>query len=127
MPPARIAVRVLNGTMITGLGAQTRADLQRVGFLVPETAGNTPVKDFKETVVRYGPGREDSARTVAAALPGADLRLMETLGDRIEVVVGQKHPTAKKVTVKETAVPAPSASPTASPTAKTATQNICKK
>ncbi|WP_371780636.1 LCP family protein [Streptosporangium subroseum] len=127
VPPARIAVRVLNGTMITGLGAQTRADLQRVGFLVPETPGNTPVKDFKETVVRYGPGREDSARTVAAALPGADLRLMETLGDRIEVVVGQKHPTAKKVTVKETAVPAPSASPTASPTAKTATQNICKK
>ena len=84
------------------------------------------MKHFKETVVRYGPGREDSARTVAAALPGAELRLMETLGDRIEVVVGQT-PAAKKVTVKETAVPAPSASPTASPTAKTATQNICKK
>jgi LCP family protein required for cell wall assembly len=127
VPPARIAVKVLNGTMITGLGAQTRADLQKVGFLVPETAGNTPVKDFQETVVRYGPGREDSARTVAAALSGADLRLVETLGNRIEVVVGQKHPEARKVTVEEpVATPAPSASPVASPTAKTATQNICK-
>jgi len=125
--PSRIALTVLNGTTITGLGAQTRADLQKAGFLVPETAGNTPRKDFDKTVIRYGPGREDSARTVAAALPGADLRPLENLGDKIEVVVGRKHERAKKVTVKETAAPTPAATPTATPTAKTATDNICKK
>ncbi len=126
--PSRISLRVLNGTTITGLGAQTRADLQRVGFLVPETPGNTPQKDFEKTVIRYGPGREDSARTVAAALPGAELRPLESLGDRIEVVVGRKHAPAKKVTVKETAAsPTPSATPAATPTARTATDNICKK
>ncbi|MFF5108756.1 LCP family protein [Streptosporangium sp. NPDC000509] len=125
--PSRIALTVLNGTTITGLGAQTRADLQRVGFLVPEIPGNTPQKDFDKTVIRYGPGREDSAHTVAAALPGADLRPVESLGDKIEVVVGRKHERAKKVTVQETAAPTAAATPTATPTARTATDNICKK
>ncbi|MFI6451575.1 LCP family protein [Streptosporangium amethystogenes] len=128
VPPARISLRVLNGTTIKGLGAQTRTELQKVGFLVPETAGNTPQKGFERTVVRYGPGREDSARTVTAALPGAESRRVESLGDAIEVVVGLKHESPKKVTVKETAAPAtPAASPSATPTARTATENICKK
>ncbi|MCG5218346.1 LCP family protein [Streptosporangium sp. KLBMP 9127] len=124
VPPERIAVQVLNGTGITGRGAATKADLIKAGFRVPGTPGNTARTDYKETVVRYGAGREDSARTVAAALPGADLRQVDDLGDRIEVIVGKKYPGAKKVTVKEAA---PKPDPTATPTTKTATQNICKK
>lgn len=128
VPPARISLRVLNGTTIPGLGAQSRDELRKAGFLVPETAGNTSQKDFDKTVIRYGPGREDSARTVAAALPGADLREVGSLGDAIEVVVGRKHAPAKKVTVKPTAAPtAPAASPSVTPAARTATENICKK
>lgn len=126
--PSRIVLTVLNGTTITGLGAQTRAELQRAGFLVPDAPGNTPQKDFDKTVIRYGPGREDSARTVAAALPGADLRPLESLGDKIEVIAGRKHAPAKKVTVKEAAAsPTPAATPAATPTTRTATDNICKK
>ncbi|GAA2889028.1 LCP family protein [Streptosporangium fragile] len=127
VPPARIAVKVLNGTTITGLGARTRADLQKIGFMVPDAPGNTSKKDFDKTVIRYGPGREDSARTVAAALPGAELRLVDSVGDGIEVIVGSKYAGAKKVTVKDAAAASPSATPSATPTARTATQNICKK
>ncbi len=127
VPPSRISVKVLNGTLIRGLGARTRTDLQKAGFLVPEPAGDTRERDHQKTLIRYGPGREDSVRTLSAALPGADVRLVDTLGDRIEVVVGQKYPGAKKVTVKETPEPAPTATPSALPTARTATQNICKK
>ncbi|GGS90918.1 LytR family transcriptional regulator [Planobispora rosea] len=126
VPPSRIAVKVLNGTLITGLGGRTRDDLLKAGFLVPEPAGDTQRRDHDKTVIRYGPGREDSARTLAAALPGADVRPIEDLGDRIEVIVGRKHPQVKKVTVEE-AAPTPAASPVATPTARTATQNICKK
>nr|BFE86629.1 hypothetical protein GCM10020093_092300 [Planobispora longispora] len=112
VPPSRIAVKVLNGTLITGLGARTRQDLLDAGFLVPEPAGDTQRRDHKETVIRYGPGREDSARTLAAALPGADVRPIEELGDRIEVIVGEKRPQVKKVTVKEAApTPPPPLSP----------------
>ncbi|MBB2909668.1 LCP family protein required for cell wall assembly [Streptosporangium becharense] len=127
VPPSRISLRVLNGTTIAGLGARARTDLQKVGFLVPDAAGDTPQKDFTKTVVRHGPGREDSARTVAAALPGAELRPVDSLGDGIEVVVGSGYTPAKKVTVKEPAAASPSATPSATPTARTATQNICKK
>ncbi|WP_326820150.1 LCP family protein [Streptosporangium sp. NBC_01756] len=127
VPPARISVRVLNGTLITGLGARARADLLKAGFLVPETAGDTQQRDHDKTVIRYGTGREDSARTLAAALPGADVRAVGNIGDRIEVIAGQKYSGAKKVTVAEAAAPTASPSATATPAARTATQNICKK
>ncbi|MCT9928795.1 LCP family protein [Planotetraspora sp. A-T 1434] len=132
IPPGRIAVRVLNGTLITGLGAKTKAALVAAGFMVPSTPGDTAQRDFANTVVRYPPSRLDSARTVAAAIPGAELR--ERPGaNGIEVVVGQKNNTVKKVTVAATT---PAVSPTgtssspestAPPIARTATQNICKK
>ncbi|MFF5211387.1 LCP family protein [Streptosporangium sp. NPDC000396] len=127
VPPSRIAVRVLNGTLITGLGSRTRADLQKAGFLVPEAAGDTRERDHEKTVIRYGPGREDSARTLAAALPGAEVRQVDGIGDRVEVIVGRKYPGAKKVTVEETPKPTQTPTSTSLPTAKTATENICKK
>ncbi|GAT65124.1 LCP family protein [Planomonospora sp. ID91781] len=130
VPPSRISLKVLNGTTVTGLGARARDALLKAGFLVPQAAGNTQRRDHDAPVVRYGPGREDSARTVAAALPGAELRLAEELGDGIEVIVGRKYSGVREVAVTETSTtpttPA-SAAPTASPTARTATQNICKK
>ncbi|MFF0244510.1 LCP family protein [Streptosporangium sandarakinum] len=136
VPPSRISVKVLNGTTTPGLGARVRGELQGAGFMVPAAAGNTPEKDHDGTVVRYGPGREDSARTVAAALHGAETRQVDDLGDRIEVVVGRRYPGVRKVTVDEAAAPsatssaAPSAgpsAPSATPAARTATENICKK
>ncbi|MCW2881247.1 MAG: Transcriptional regulator-like protein [Sphaerisporangium sp.] len=124
--PSRIVVRVVNGTAITGLGARAKTDLRKVGFQVPAAPGDTSTRDATNTVVRYPAGREDSARTVAAAIPGADLRQADVQG--IEVVVGTKYSGTKKVTVKETTA-SPSTTPSASgtPVAKTATQNICKK
>ncbi|WP_235557937.1 LCP family protein [Sphaerimonospora mesophila] len=123
IPPERIAVRVLNGTTINGLGARTKTALVAAGFQVPSTPGNTAKHDFENTVVRYPPGREDSARTVAAAFPGAELREQPDVSG-IEVVLGQRNNTVKKVTVAATATPSPTTSPT--PSARTATQNICK-
>ncbi|GLW05395.1 LytR family transcriptional regulator [Microtetraspora sp. NBRC 13810] len=124
VPPERIAIKVLNGTGITGRGASTKADLLKAGFLVPAEPGDTATTDYARTVIRYGPGREDSAATVAAALPGAELREVASVGSRIEVIVGREYPGAKKVTVKEPGSAA--ATPTATPTARTATQNICR-
>ncbi|MFI7031088.1 LCP family protein [Microbispora rosea] len=128
IPPGRISVKVLNGTLITGLGATTKARLVEAGFMVPSPPGDTARRDFATTVIRYPPGREDSARTVAAAIPGAELREQPDVTG-IEVVVGQKNHDVKKVTVAAPAGSAASASPTpqATPSARTATQNICKK
>ncbi|MEW9527089.1 LCP family protein [Microbispora sp. NPDC049125] len=122
IPPERIAVRVLNGTLITGLGARTKTALVAAGFQVPSTPGDTARRDFGNTIVRYPPGRADSARTVAAAFPGSEMREQDVAG--IEVVVGQKNHDVKKVTV---AAATPTAGAVATPAARTATQNICKK
>ncbi|MFC6080825.1 LCP family protein [Sphaerisporangium aureirubrum] len=124
VPPSRIAVRVVNGTAVTGLGARAKADLIEAGFQVPEPPGDTSRRTYEKTVVRYPAGREDSARTVAAAIPGSELRQAEVTG--VEVIVGRSYDGAKKVTVKE-ASPGASPSPSGPPVAKTATQNICKK
>ncbi|WP_240808803.1 LCP family protein [Microbispora catharanthi] len=128
IPPGRISVKVLNGTLITGLGATTKARLVEAGFMVPSSPGDTARRDFTTTVIRYPPGREDSARTVAAAIPGAELREQPDVTG-IEVVVGQKNHDVKKVTVAAPEGSATPATPTpqATPSARTATQNICKK
>nr|WP_062335342.1 LCP family protein [Herbidospora sakaeratensis] len=121
VPPNRIRLTVLNGTLVTGLGGRTRDALLGAGFLVPEQAGDTGRRDYKNTVVRYAAGREDSARTVAAALPGSEMRQVDVEG--IEVIIGTENHEVEKVTVP-TAAPTPSKAPT--PAARTATQNICK-
>ncbi|GII53266.1 LytR family transcriptional regulator [Planotetraspora thailandica] len=121
--PGRIAVRVLNGTLITGLGARTKAALLDAGFMVPSAPGDVPERDFTNTVIRYPAGREDSARTVAAAIPGAELRERDDVKG-VEVVVGQKNHTVKKVKMPAEEESTPK--PTQTPTARTATQNICK-
>lgn len=123
IPPSRIMLRVYNGTDIAGLGARTRQELIDAGFLVPSPAGNTAT-EYERTVIRYAPGREDSARTVAAAIPGAEVRQADIEG--VEVIVGRRHPGVRRVTVAE---PTPAATPGASPSpsARTATQNICRR
>ncbi|WP_214320927.1 LCP family protein [Nonomuraea sediminis] len=123
IPPERIAVKVTNGTLITGLGARTKQALLSAGFQVPGQPGNKPAKDHKQTIVRYGPGREDSARTVAAAIPGSQLKQADVSG--IEVLVGSDQPKIHKVKVAATPDTTPTTSTT--PTTKTASQNICKK
>ncbi|MDA0635353.1 LCP family protein [Nonomuraea sp. MCN248] len=117
--PDQVTVKVLNGTLISGLGARTRTALIAYGFRVPDDAGNTKRKDYKKTVVRHAAGQEAAARAVAAAIPGADLRQADV--DGIEVVLGADQPKVAKPRTS------PSAKPSATPTAETATQNICKK
>ncbi len=115
--PEQVTLKVLNGTLITGLGARTRTALLAYGFKVPDTAGNTGRKDYKKTLVRYGAGQEGAARTVAAVIPGAELRKADIKG--IEVVTGSDQLKVAK--------PKATPTPAATPKAETATETICKK
>jgi LCP family protein required for cell wall assembly len=123
VPPSQIDVRVVNGVGTLGLAAKAARDLHKVGFgttVVPGARHGTTT-----TVIQYGPGREDSAKTLKAAIPGARLKAVSSLGSRLQVIVGTSWPAPKQVKV----APTPSASPAggAHPiNAKTATQNLCK-
>ncbi|MGV9304858.1 MULTISPECIES: LCP family protein [unclassified Nonomuraea] len=123
VPAKDITVRVLNGTLITGLGARTKAGLVAYGFKVPDEPGNTPRKDFATTVVRYAPDQAEAAKTVAAAIPGAELKESDIKG--IEVVAGRDQPKIRKPASATT--PSVSPSPESTPDTRTARENICKK
>ncbi|MDH2424002.1 LCP family protein [Sphaerisporangium sp. TRM90804] len=124
IPPSRIAVRVVNGTDIDGLGARARADLRKAGFLVPLEPVTTGTR-YENTVIRYPAGREDSARTLASAVPGAETRQADVPG--VEIILGATYKGTGKVTVKPSTGTTSTPSAAATPVARTATQNICKK
>jgi LCP family protein required for cell wall assembly len=115
--PERIRVAVFNGSGVQGLGLRAADDHPEVGFLVrtPETRG----AGAAGTVVRHGPERADSARTVAAALPGATIELDTELGGVVEVVVGSAYDGAQAVTVTGPSQAPPPGMP-AEPTTATA-------
>ncbi|MDT7539197.1 MAG: hypothetical protein QOI82_2782 [Actinomycetota bacterium] len=114
--PGSIRVHVYNGSSVNGLARKADSDLTSVGFQTvgtPESRGTGATA----TVIRYGPSKTDSARTVAAAIPGATLEAAPDLGNVIEVVVGSSYNGAKLVKVTGT----PAGSPAASPTPKVVT------
>jgi LCP family protein required for cell wall assembly len=123
--PANIQVHVLNGVGTPGLARNAAGDLRKAGFnpvVVPGTANRL---GLQQTVIQYGPARADSARTLAAAIPGAKLKRLPGLGDRIQVIVGSSWTGARKVQVAGPGQQAPAPNGQ-NVTARTATQNICK-
>ena len=120
IPPGSIAVSVLNAAGRQGLAGQTAASLSAVGFRIAKT-GNAPAgTSAGVTVVRYGPTRSDSARTLAAAVPGAVLQLDNSLGSSLQLLVGTNYHGVRRVVVAS-----PSAGAHANLQIRTASQDIC--
>ena len=121
--PGAIRIRVFNGTETQGLGRKAAADLTKVGFILVEAPGNRGV-GTKQTVVRHGPSKADSARTLSAAIPGSITQEDPTLGRTLEVVVGSDYSGARAVTVKPPAS-RPTAGATTPPKPRTAAEDPC--
>ncbi|HUR14126.1 MAG TPA: LCP family protein [Mycobacteriales bacterium] len=119
--PGSIRVRVFNGSGVTGLARKAFEDLGSVGFATTGTPGNRG-SDATQTTVFYGPTKADSAKTLAAAIPGAVLQEDPNLQRTLEVVVGSGYTGAKAVTVTG-AAPTATASP--APKLRTAQDDIC--
>jgi len=118
--PGQVHVKVLNGTATAGLGGRASNDLATLGFAIAAPAGNAPVQVGTATVISYDPRYDQSAKTVAAAIPGATLKSVSGLGRTIQVTVGSSYAGAHKVTVSST-----STSPSSTGKARTAAQDIC--
>jgi LCP family protein required for cell wall assembly len=121
--PESVRVKVLNGAGISGLGRRAAGDLEGVGFQIvgaPENRGTSQ----QGTVVLHGPDRADSARTLAAAIPGATTELDPTLTRTLEVVVGASYEGAQPVTVTG-AAPAEQEPAASAPPVVTAAADPC--
>lgn len=98
VPAGSITVNVLNGTGVTGKARSAADSLSAVGFNIA-TTGNASGGTYPKSIVRYGPSRADSARTLAAAVPGSVLEPEASLGSQLTLIVGQNFTGAKKVTI----------------------------
>ena len=105
--PAQITVDVLNGTGTTGLAGTVADALRGQGFGIG-TVGNEP-GTVNESVVRFGPGAEEQARTLAAAVPGAVLEPSGAMGAAVQLVIGPGYSTVVPVQIGVPAAPEPAA------------------
>ncbi len=122
--PRSVRVSVLNGAGVAGLGRTAATDLARAGFVVVGAPGNSGT-GATGTVIRYGPTRAESARTLAAALTGSTLQADPALGSTVEVVVGSTYAGVVGVSVASSpTAPAPAPSASAAP-ATTAASDGC--
>jgi len=86
--PERIRVEVENGTAKEGLGQRVDRALRAVGFRTTGTPSNADDRGVERTVVAYDPRWDRSAKSLAAAFPGAELRETPGRGPLLKVVVG---------------------------------------
>ncbi|WUI00591.1 LCP family protein [Spirillospora sp. NBC_00431] len=123
VPPDDISVRVLNAIGTPGLATKAGGQLRDLGFRTTVVPG-VARRGLRTTQIQYGPDGAESAKTLAAAIPGAKLRRMDALGSRVQVMVGANWDGVKKVEV-EGASPSPSPSPSKGLDTDTATQKLC--
>ncbi|MEU1055836.1 LCP family protein [Streptomyces sp. NPDC005876] len=86
--PREIRVQVENGTRTPGLGRRVDRALAAAGFRTTGTPVDTAAPAARRTVIAYDPRWDRSAKSLAAALPGSELRAVRGQGATLKVVVG---------------------------------------
>ncbi|MFF9566594.1 LCP family protein [Streptomyces sp. NPDC014685] len=126
--PRLIRVQVYNGTTKEGLGRRVDDALRATGFDTTRTPLNAPPNgpstdpdgpkaepstdpdgpstaphpgDLKRTLITYDPRWDRSAKSLAAALPGAELRAVAGQGVMLRVTVGTDFEKVRKVRAQE--------------------------
>ncbi|WP_236243405.1 LCP family protein [Streptomyces sp. CC228A] len=107
VPPEQVRVQVYNGTQLDGLGARVDAALRGTGFRTTRTPYNAEVRDVVRTVVAYDPRWDRSAKTLAAALPDAELREVPGQGPVMRVTAGTAFTEVRPVRGETQVVQAP--------------------
>lgn len=122
--PSAVRLRILNGAGINGLGRKATADLTTLGFTIVGVPTNRG-RGASATTISYGPAKLDSARTLAAAIPGSLLQEDPSLDRTLELVVGSSYTGAQAVRVTTRPPPRPSSSAAPIPKVVTAKDASC--
>jgi LCP family protein required for cell wall assembly len=122
--PAQIRVSVQNGAGVRGLGARAAADLEGAGFAVRGAATNAATTGATQTVIRYDARYSESAKTLAAALPGSKLVKVTGMGRTLQVIVGSTYDGVQAVKVSSSSRSASAGTPSTVVT-RTAADNPC--
>ncbi|MCK1819151.1 LCP family protein, partial [Streptomyces sp. XM83C] len=101
--PQQVRVQVENGTTTAGLGKRVDTALRATGFRTTGVPVNAARHDVRRTVVSYDPRWDRSARSLAAALPGSELRAVKGQGPVLKVIVGGDFRNVRTVRAEEPA------------------------
>ncbi|CAM5387422.1 LCP family protein required for cell wall assembly OS=Streptomyces albaduncus OX=68172 GN=FHS32_006234 PE=3 SV=1 [Streptomyces griseoloalbus] len=94
---AEMRVQVYNGTPKDGLGKDVDAGLRATGFNTTDAPLNGKLRDLARTLVTYDPRWDRSAKSLAAALPGSELRAVKGQGATMEVTAGSDFTKVRPV------------------------------
>ncbi|MGW8374647.1 LCP family protein [Streptomyces sp. ODS28] len=95
--PDNVKVQVENGTGTPGLGHKADQALRGAGFDTTGIPRNAEDKKAKHTVISYDPRWDASARSLAKAVPGAELKEEKGRGPVMRVTVGSDYKDVRKV------------------------------
>jgi LCP family protein required for cell wall assembly len=87
--PDEVTVRVLNGSGVAGRAAEVAAALEAQGFAVA-SVGDADRSDYTSTEIRHNAASAEAARTVLAALPGANT-VADDAATTITIVIGTTY------------------------------------
>ncbi len=95
--PEEIRVQVYNGTPKDGLGKDVDAGLRATGFNTTNAPLNGELRNLERTLVTYDPRWDRSAKSLAAALPGSELKAVKGQGAVMEVTAGSDFTKVRPV------------------------------
>ncbi|MEU9287342.1 LCP family protein [Streptomyces sp. NPDC048275] len=99
--PQQIRVQVENGTPTEGLARRVDGALAATGFRTTRQPVNAPDRTFKRTVIAYDPRWDRSAKSLATALPGSELRAVKGRGPLMKVIVGADFKEIERVRAED--------------------------
>ncbi|WP_435862046.1 LCP family glycopolymer transferase [Streptomyces phaeochromogenes] len=99
--PQQIRVQVENGTMTAGLGRRVDSGLSATGFRTTRAPVNAPDRSIRRTIVQYDPRWDRSAKSLATALPGSELRPVNGQGPLMKVIAGSDFKQVHQVRAED--------------------------
>ncbi|MCX5090693.1 LCP family protein [Streptomyces sp. NBC_00365] len=99
--PQQIQVQVENGTPTDGLGKRMDSALAATGFHTTGRPVNAQDRTTQHSVIVYDPRWDRSAKSLAAALPGSELREVKGRGPLLKVIAGSDFKQVTRVRVQD--------------------------
>lgn len=99
--PQQIRVQVSNATKTPGLGKKADAALRHTGFRTTGAPVNADDRTARRTVVLYDPRWDRSAKSLATALPGAQLKPVKGQGSLMKVLAGADYKGVRAVRAQD--------------------------
>ncbi|MFE9374589.1 LCP family protein [Streptomyces sp. NPDC006711] len=99
--PEQIRVQVFNGTRTDGLGRRVDDALHATGFRTSRAPRASANLETHRTLIEYDPRWDRSAKSLAVALPGSELRPVKGLGATLKVTAGADFKDVVPVRVED--------------------------